>query len=247
MFKLISEAAAVVSFIERHSNIVPEAVWHINEDEMWTRPVDAANIAMTEVEISGAAFDSYEADGMKLGLNLERLEDVLGLADADDMALLELDPETRKLNIEFSGLDYQLALIDPDAIRKEPDKPNLDLPIEFSLPFGVLDRGIQAADMVADHVEFIAEGDHIAMEAHGDTDDVRFEFDEELEHFNRAEEGKMATLLSVEYLEDLLDPLEKDDLLEVRMGDEFPMKFNHDFAEGNGHAEGMMAPRIRSE
>jgi len=122
-------------------------------------------------------FESYEADGGLIGVDLSRLEDIAGMADTGQLIQLELDEETRKLHIQIDGLEYTLALIDPDSIRQKPDIPDLDLPAEVVLEGKDVNRSVTAADMVSDHIALgVDETDEFFyVNAEGDTDDVHLE------------------------------------------------------------------------
>ncbi|OYR80837.1 DNA polymerase sliding clamp, partial [Halorubrum distributum] len=152
MFKAIVGASTFQDALDSVSVLVDECKIRLNEEELSIRAVDPANVGMVDLTLEAAAFESYEADGGVIGVNLARLEDIAGMANSGDLIHLELDEETRKLHIEIDGLSYTLALIDPDSIRQEPDIPDLDLASEIVVEGAQLDRGIKAADMVSDHI-----------------------------------------------------------------------------------------------
>lgn len=135
---------------------------------------------MVDLTLAASAFESYETGGGRIGVNLTRLQGVLGMADADRLVQLALDKETRKLHIQLGGLDYTLALIDPDNIREEPDIPDLDLPATIVVEGRDIDRAVTAADMVSDHSALGVDEDESTfhVEAAGDTDKVDLRLDE---------------------------------------------------------------------
>ncbi|OTE98882.1 DNA polymerase sliding clamp, partial [Halorubrum sp. SD612] len=124
MFKAIVGASTFQDALDSVSVLVDECKIRLNEEELSIRAVDPANVGMVDLTLEAAAFESYEADGGVIGVNLARLEDIAGMANSGDLIHLELDEETRKLHIEIDGLSYTLALIDPDSIRQEPDIPD---------------------------------------------------------------------------------------------------------------------------
>ncbi|TKX79064.1 DNA polymerase sliding clamp, partial [Halorubrum sp. SD626R] len=152
MFKAIVGASTFQDALDSVSVLVDECKIRLNEEELSIRAVDPANVGMVDLTLEAAAFESYEADGGVIGVNLARLEDIAGMANSGDLIHLELDEETRKLHIEIDGLSYTLALIDPDSIRQEPDIPDLDLAAEIVVEGAQIGRGITAADMVSDHI-----------------------------------------------------------------------------------------------
>jgi len=203
MFKAIVGASTFQDALDSVSVLVDECKIRLNEEELSIRAVDPANVGMVDLTLEAAAFESYEADGGVIGVNLARLEDIAGMANSGDLIHLELDEETRKLHIEIDGLSYTLALIDPDSIRQEPDIPDLDLAAEIVVEGAQIDRGIKAADMVSDHIRLrVDETDEaFFIEAEGDTDDVDLELTRE--DLIALTAGPADSLFSLDYLKDM--------------------------------------------
>jgi len=159
--------------------VVEECRLHLDREGLSILAVDPANVAMIDLSLSAAAFETYEASGGVIGVSVDRLREIASMAGTTDQLHLELNSQTRKLHISVDGLEYTLALIDPASIRQEPDLPELEFGAEFTLGKGPLARGIKAADMVADEVLFSVNeaADQVVIEAGGDTDHVLFELD----------------------------------------------------------------------
>jgi proliferating cell nuclear antigen len=247
MFKAIVSAATLRDALDSVSVLVEECKIRLNEDGLAIQAVDPANVGMVDLSLDAEAFESYEADGGVIGVNLSRLEDIAGMGNAGDLVHLELDEETRKLHIRIDGLSYTLALIDPDSIRQEPDIPDLDLPAEIVLEGTHLDRGIKAADMVSDHIALRVdeEEDTFHIQAEGDTDDVDLKLTRE--DLIDLESGPAESLFSLDYLKDMNKAIPSDTEVTMELGEEFPVKLHFEFAEGLGQVTYMLAPRIQSD
>jgi proliferating cell nuclear antigen len=247
MFKAIVSASTLRDALDSVSVLVDECKVRLNEDGLSIRAVDPANVGMVDLSLDSAAFESYEADGGVIGVNLARLEDIAGMGNTGDLVHLELDEETRKLHIRIDGLSYTLALIDPDSIRQEPDIPDLDLPAQIVVEGNQLDRGITAADMVSDHINLRVDEDAetFHIEAEGDTDDVDFEMG--AEDLIDLEAGPADSLFSLDYLKDMNKAIPGDAEVTIELGEEFPVKLHYEFAEGLGNVTFMLAPRIQSD
>ena len=247
MFKAIVGASTLQDALDSVSVLVDECKIRLNEDALSIRAVDPANVGMVDLTLEAAAFESYDADGGVIGVNLARLEDIAGMANSGDLIHLELDEETRKLHIEIDGLSYTLALIDPESIRQEPDIPELDLPAEIVVEGAQLDRGVTAADMVSDHIRLrVAEADEaFLVEAEGDTDDVDLELTRE--DLIALTAGPADSLFSLDYLKDMNKAIPGDAEVTVELGEEFPVKLHYGFGEGLGQVTFMLAPRIQSD
>jgi proliferating cell nuclear antigen len=247
MFKAIVSASTLQDALDSVSVLVDECKIRLNEADLSIRAVDPANVGMVDLTLDAAAFESYEADGGVIGVNLAKLEDFVGMASGDQLVELELDEETRKLKIRMDGLSSTLALIDPDSIRQEPDIPDLDLAADIVLEGAQLDRGIKAADMVSDHVRLRVDADVEAfhIEAEGDTDDVDFTLG--TDDLIALTAGAADSLFSLDYLKDMNKAIPKDAEVTVELGEEFPVKIHYAVAEGQGNVTYMLAPRIQSD
>jgi len=247
MFKAIVSASTLRDALDSVSVLVDECKVRLNEDGLSIRAVDPANVGMVDLSLDSAAFESYEADGGVIGVNLARLEDIAGMGNAGDLVHLELDEETRKLHIRIDGLSYTLALIDPDSIRQEPDIPDLDLPARIVVEGNQLDRGITAADMVSDHINLrVDEAEEtFHIEAEGDTDDVDFELGTDV--LIDLVAGPADSLFSLDYLKDMNRAIPGDAEVTIELGEEFPVKLHYEFSEGKGNVTFMLAPRIQSD
>jgi proliferating cell nuclear antigen len=247
MFTAIVSAETLRTTLDSVSVLVDECKIHLTEDGLEIRAVDPANVGMVDLELEAAAFESYEADGGVIGVDLSRLEDIASMADSGQLVQLELDEETRKLHIQIDGLEYTLALIDPDSIRQEPDLPDLDLPARIVIEGRDIDRAVRAADMVSDHIALgvDTEAEHFYVDAEGDTDDVHLELG--AGDLIALELGDAHSLFSLDYLKDMNKAIPADGEVEIELGEEFPVKMHFDIAEGLGKVTYMLAPRIQSE
>ena len=250
MFNAIATKDELESFTDPLSTLVDECKLHLEEEGLRTRAVDPANVGMVESELGAAAFESYEATGGLIGINLSRFEDVIGMADAGQLIHLELDEETRKLHIDIEGLSYTLALIDPDSIRGEPDLPDLDLGLEVVLEGRHINRGVTAADMVSDHIrlrsgETDAGEDAFVIEAEGDTDDVEVTLDRD--EVIDLQQAPASSLYSLDYLKDMNKAIDAGAEVTIELGEEYPVNLFFDTVEGQGSVRFMLAPRIQSD
>ncbi|WP_181685288.1 DNA polymerase sliding clamp [Halorhabdus salina] len=247
MFNAIVSADTLRTALDSVSVLVEECKLRLEEDGLEIRAVDPANVGMVDLSLSAAAFESYETDGGVIGVNLSRLEDIAGMAEADQLIHLELDEETRKLEIAIDGLEYTLALIDPDSIRQEPDLPDLDLAAEIILEGRDVNRAVKASDMVSDHIALGVDEaeDMFYVDAEGDTDDVHFELGRE--DLIDLTAGPARSLFSLDYLKDMNKAIPSDAEVRMELGEEFPVKMHFDIAEGQGTVTYMLAPRVQSD
>lgn len=228
--------------------VVNECKLRFDDGGLSIRSVDPANVAMVDMELGSDAFDAFDSDGAVVGVDLERLGDVLSLADSDDVVRAEIDAGQGQLDIEVGakGLEVSIALIDPDAIRQEPDIPDLDLPGVFVLDGDALGRAVRAADLCSDHISISADNSGLHFVAEGDTDDVNLTLtkDDLLAEPN-VPDNKVSSMFSLDYFQDIRGPITSDTDVSLLLGDEMPVKCNYSLGEAS--VTTMLAPRIQSE
>lgn len=250
MFEAIINASRLQSFVDSVTAIVDEATIDLNDDGWHCSAVDPANVAMFWIDVELPAFEHYESSGGQIGLNFNRFDDVIDVANSEDVVHLELDEERRILEIRIRGMRYELALIDPDAIRARPDLPDIDdrLSATYELRGAQVAEAVDTADLCSDHISMHAEAGDIEpvvrFHADGDTDSVDWEFREEdfsYVDIPRDEES----LYSLEYVKDLVKPIPNSAAVTFSLGTEFPVKWTYEADDGI-EVLNMLAPRIES-
>ena len=245
-FRATIHAAHLKTILSSLRALVDEAQVRVTKDGLTVRAVDSANVAMDDLELEAAAFESFEASPGTLGLNLDRLADPVRLASKDDLVQLFLSPESGKLIIVVDGLRYSMAGLDSRALQAEPTLPEFDLPAAVTVDRDALQRGVKAADLVADHVRIRmgADGDALVIEADGDTDAVTLELDgDDIEVLTV---GDASTLFSLDYLKKLVRTIPAGTPVTLDLGEDFPLILSYELADGDGTITRMLAPRIET-
>jgi proliferating cell nuclear antigen len=251
-FEVIIDAQRLQAFVDSVLAVVDEAVVRFDDEGIECAAVDPANVAMFFIDIEPEVFESYQAPRSgKLGVIFTRFEDVLDVANAGDVVQLALNREQRRLDVRIRGLTYELALIDPDAIRTEPDLPDIDdaLTAEWAVSGKALDEAVGAADLVSDHIRFRSEtgaiADEVVVEADGDTDRAAWSFEpDDCEYLDV--EGSEQSLFSIEYVKDLVVPIGKSTTVTLEFGTEFPIRWEYEAVEGVA-VTNVIAPRVQNE
>lgn len=234
--------------IDQLNATVSEAIFRLGRDGLEVRCVDPANVAMTDIHLDESAFESVGDGKFPIGLNLEKLDDHLAFADTNELIQLTYKPENRMLNIHFGNTSVDIASIDPDSIRSEPSVPDVPYTAMAALDASAFLNGVKQCKVPSDHIQLIADPDSGALELYGDgdTDDVTITYDRSDLHDGKIEEHTTA-LYSVDYLtgkHGILDDAPSDASLMVEFANEYPAKYEYDFADGHGHVMLTVAPRI---
>ncbi|KTG10803.1 DNA polymerase [Haloprofundus marisrubri] len=246
MFTAVASADTLSKTLSPVGTLVDECRIHLDAEGLRISAMDPATVGVVELSLDRRAFESYEADGGVVGVDVERLDDVVGMANSDDLVHLELDEETRQLRIRIGGLEYTLALVDPDVVRQEPDLDALELPASAVVEGRQFDQAIRAAEMVSTHVAVgVDEGEEqLYVDAEGDMDTVHYELDDD--DLVDLDVAPAHSLFSLDYLADMNRVVPTDTELTLELGEEFPMRLSYEFADGTGEVLYFLAPRIQN-
>lgn len=250
-FDLIIQQSYLAEFLEPLNAIASECRLNIDEGGIHVALVDPANYKMANADLSPEAFESYEATRTRIGINIGRLAEAIEFADKDDLVHLTLDEETRKLHIEIQNISLDIAAIDPDAVRQEPDMPDIDYPFRATINQRDIRTAVEVAEFIDETGVMTIEYDHddatMEFSVNGDTDDSSITISEEDDEITENEStGDASSKFSVELLEGVTAPIPKESELRVGVGVEHPIEFQYEFAEGNARVLNVLAPRVES-
>ena len=238
-------------FVDTLTPLVRECRINLSEDGFRVDVVDPANVAsILPVKLKASGFENIDAPGSaSQGLNLKRLDDYIGKARNDDLIHVRLDMASRKLLIDYREIHHSMALIDPDSVRAEPDLPKLDLPNTVGVSGASLSEAVGVADLVSDHIQITAGNDKesVIFSAEGDTDDADYTISGDSLVTNEISDADAETLLSLEYLKELVKPMPDDAEIQIRFGTEFPIIMDWSANEDCIEVKQLLAPRIQSD
>jgi len=249
MLKATIQADIFRETIDAVSALVNECRLHIDGNGFRTITVDTSNVAMVSLELSNTAFESYTVSNgsIEIGLDIEKIRSMMGMIGKADIISLDLDDSGKKLKLSFGGYEYSITLLDTKAIRKDPNAPNLNLPATFEIPGVMFNDAIKAAAMVSDKISLSvsAETRVFTMNAEGESDRITRELSGDDVHYIAAADAK--SLFSLDYLKDMGKAINHAEKVQIRLGNDHPVQFSFDYAEGKGKIGYLLAPRIEAD
>lgn len=224
-----------------------EAILRFGGDGIDVSLVDPAAVYMVRQSVNPPAFEHVGDGQFPAGVDLNAFADYIGKADSDEPIKLDFDAETRRVNVAYGPFDRSFALIDPESIRREPDMPDLELPNQMQLDGGLLSDVVEVSAMVSDHIEIKGDPDDecVRVIADGDRDTNTATLTDELQTADVREHA--SSLLSMDYLEDIVKVMPSDAVVTVSWGEEFPVKFEWQYADGDASVTQTLAPRVQSK
>ena len=247
MFKADIDADIFKESIEALSAMVTECRVHIGEGGISTRAVDTANVAMVSLEMEPGAFSSFEATGAELGIDIAKMKNIINMMGKGESLSLDLPEGNQKMVLKFSGYKYSLTLLDVNTIRKDPNPPSIELPGKAVISGNKLNDAIKAGSVISDKIALGIDPVKgvFYMEADGDTDHIRLELG--TDELISLEAAEARSLFSLDYLRDMGKVMGRADEVEVQIGIDHPVKFVFEIADGKGHVEYLLAPRIEAD
>lgn len=236
----------LLSTVDALRALVSECRLEFGPEGLSASAADPASVALVKTSLTAEAFESYDVDGELVGVNLDRLSEVVGMAAGGQPVELFLDAETRRLHVVVDELSYTLGLIDPEAVREPPelDEGAFTHTARAVVAGREIGRFVSAAAMVADHLTLGVDESEAALyvDAEGDTDHVSLRLSEA--ELAALDAGDAHSLFSLDYLRDMAKPMPADAPVTLRLGTEMPVRFGLETADGAGSVEYLLSPRL---
>lgn len=245
VFEATADESVWNDIVDRLLTIDAEAILEPSEDGLSVTHVDPGVHYMVELQAPAETFGSYVGTDDRIGVPLDTLSDVLSVAGTGEGVTISLDEDTRTFGVRGEGFGWDVAGIDPDAVRQFDDMPDPDEHVTVTLPHERVTSAVEAADMLTNHLTFECGPERVVLSATGDTDSMEFEWDtEEIESAQLPSEPTTSKV-STEYLGRVVGSLQKSPI-EFGWADEMPVRIEQDLAADAGHSTFMIAPRIDS-
>jgi proliferating cell nuclear antigen len=247
MLKATIDADIFREAIDAISALVPECRLHTADNGISTRAVDTANVAMISLELKKEAFDSYKATKSQVGVDISKMKNIFNMMGKGDFISLELPENAQKMQLSVHGYHYSITLLDTNTIRKDPNPPTISLPGKLTISGDDLNNAIKAAAVISDKIAIgiNPKDETFYMIAEGDTDNIRREFGKD--ELKSLTPNEARSLFSLDYLKDMGKVMSRAAEVEIFLGLDHPVRFSFDIANGNGHVEYLLAPRIEAD
>jgi proliferating cell nuclear antigen len=245
MFSAQIKSDYLKQLLEIVRNLTNEVKFLINESTLTIKAVDTAHVAMVDLTLKADGFEEFKASDCKLGIDLEKLNEVLKLAGAGDLISLEHDEDMNRLITKIGNITRRMSLLDASVLT-DPKVPNLNLPVKIKLRAAELLQGIRASEPIADHISLIAQADMFELASQGDTDSVSLKLPKDMLEVLECSET-VKSLFALDYFSKMIKAVGPQESVMMNLGSDYPVKLEFTFAETHGSATYLLAPRIESE
>ena len=244
MFEAKIKADTLREIIGVVSTLVEEIKLNIESDGMALRAVDPAHVAMVDLQLKAGAFEELKADKCELGIDIDKLKEVLKLAKVGDILTMKHDEDKNKLIITVENITRRMSLVDTTGMS-DPKVPNLNLSAKVKLKTSELSQGIRASESVSDHISIQVSHDGFELKSEGDTDSVELKLPKDLlEEVETKDTVK--SLYSLEYFSNMIRSVGSAEFVTMFLGNNYPIRIEFDIAGNEGHVVYLLAPRLEN-
>jgi len=245
MFEAKVRSDVLREIVDVISTLVDEAKINIDKDGIKVRAVDPAHVAMVDLKVDRGAFEAFKADEGEIGLDMDKVKEILRLAKSGEEISLLHDEEKNRLIVTIGNITRRMSLVDT-AGMSDPKVSNLNLPAKVTLRTEELRQGIRAAESVSDHLALQASSEGFEMTSEGDTDSVRLKLTKEMVDELTCKE-QVRSLFPLDYFSNMVKAITSAPTVTLHLGKDFPVKMEFTVAGGKGEVKYLLAPRIESE
>ncbi|NLL94425.1 MAG: proliferating cell nuclear antigen (pcna) [Thermoplasmatales archaeon] len=245
MFKAEVKSETLKGVVNIISTLVDEVKFTVGSEGISLKAVDPAHVAMIELRMEAGAFESFSASDTEIGVDLDKIKDVLKLAGSGDVISMEQDEDHGRLVFRIGNITRRMNLVDTSSMS-DPKVPQLDIQSSILVSAGELQKGIRAAETVSDHIALTADADFFELSCEGDTDSANLRLEASmLERLDVP--GRVRSLFPLDYFSNLIKAVPADTKVEIRLDNDYPVKIKFPLADGNGGVDYLLAPRIESD
>ena len=245
MFQAKLKSETLKGVVDVVSTLIDEAKFKIDANGVSLKAVDPAHVAMIDLYLDKAAFEQYSASETELGLDLDKLRDVLRLSKSGDLIEMRQDEERNRLVISVGNITRRMNLVSTEGMS-DPKVPNLNLPAKISVNIEELQRGIKAAESISDHISLNANADGFEMVSEGDTDLVSLKLPKDLLVSLDCKDA-IRSLFPMDYFSNIIRAIPTGSVVSFNLGNDLPVKLEFDFSAGKGKVKYLLAPRIEND
>jgi proliferating cell nuclear antigen len=245
MFHAKIKSETLKGVVDVVSTLVDEAKFNIDADGLELKAVDPAHVAMVDMKVEKSAFEEYSAEETELGIDLDKIKEVLRLSRAGDIIEMEQDEAKNRLVLNVGNITRRMNLVDT-AGMSDPKVPNLNLPAKITVTSDELQKGIRAAESVSDHIALNASPEGFEMFSEGDTDSVSLKLPKDLLIALECSE-KVKSLFPLDYFSNMVRSIPAGSVVTINLGNDYPVKLEFEIADKKGNVNYLLAPRIESD
>jgi proliferating cell nuclear antigen len=245
MFKARIRMEVLRELVEVISTLVSEVKFSVSKEGIDVKAVDPSHVAMLVLKLDRGAFEEFTGEPTEIGVDVEKLKEVLRLSKPGDVLDLQFDGGKNRLVIKVGKVTRHMSVVDPAGIT-DPKVPNVSPPGVAVVKMEELRQGIRGSESISDHVTLTLEPEGFTMHSEGETDRVDMRLPKE--GLGRLEvKDTVRSMYPLDFFSSMVKSITSSDEVTLHVGNEYPLKI--EFAMAGGHGEGrfLLAPRVEED
>lgn len=245
MFKAEMKSETLKGLVNVISTLIDEVKFTVDADGMSLKAVDPAHVAMIELNIGAKAFESFSADELELGLDLDKVKTVLKLAGPGDIIRMEQDEKQGRLVFKVGNITRRMNLVDTSGMS-DARVPQLTISGKVGISVDHLQRGIRAAESISDHISIRADSEGFELSSEGDTDSASLRV-EKADLTSLDVPSPVCSLFPLDYFSNLVKAVPGGTVITVELDNDYPVRMLFGLADDAVDVSYFLAPRIESD
>jgi proliferating cell nuclear antigen len=226
-------------------SLSPEVKLSLTEKGIDIKTVDTSHVAMLIIHMDKAAFPVYHVEPTSIGLDLEKMASVLRLASPESQIKLSIEKE--RLVVKIGNITRQMTIIDPTGLH-DPKIPSFSPTTTLKMKVADILQAIRGSESISDAVTFVADSAlGFTIHSEGEQDKIDSHFTaSDLSAFV-TEEGVTKSMYPLDFLASMVKVMPVEAEVTIGFSTAYPMRAEFTFADGNGTASFMLAPRVSED
>jgi proliferating cell nuclear antigen len=237
VFKKSMEAIAV---------LIDEAELVISDNGVELKATDPSQISMVDFSLPKKAFTKFESENIRLGLDLDYLNQVLSRAQGSDELILSLDEKKSFLTISFKGnatRSFQVPLI--DISTNDVPNPRIEFDAELLIAAGFLQSAFKDAALISTHITLGSTDEKFFVKATSSKGNLNEEISQDKTAlFEMKVKKECKSMFPLDYLQDMLKAAASDTKVSFFLKSNAPVKVSYSIGEAS--ITYFLAPRIEN-
>lgn len=227
------------------STLVPEMKLTVSKDGIEVKAVDPSHVAMLVVKLKKDAFEEFQGDATEIGLDLEKVREVLTLTRPGDVLDLSYDAAKGKLVVSVGKLTRVMSVVDPQGIS-QPKVPSVNPTAKVVLKIDELRQGIRGSESISDHVTLSLDAESFNLHSEGENDQVNLKIGKEGLTMLDAKEP-VKSMYPLDFFSNMVKSITSAEEVAMAMGTQYPLRLDFTMASGRGEAQFLLAPRVEED
>ncbi|HYK93443.1 MAG TPA: DNA polymerase sliding clamp [Thermoplasmata archaeon] len=245
MFKARIRMEVLREMVEVISTLVSEVKLGISKDGIEVKAVDPSHVAMLVLKLNKSAFEEFTGEPTDIGVDVEKMKEVLRLCKPGDILDLQYDGGKNRLVLHVGKVTRHMSIVDPAGIT-DPKVPNVSPPGVAVVRTEELRQGIRGSESISDHVTITLEPDSFTLHSEGETDRVDLKLPKEsLKRLEAKETVK--SMYPLDFFSNMVKSITSSEEVTLHVGNEYPLKIEFQVSGGKGEGRFLLAPRVEED